>query len=58
MNKWMHKSMNEEISNSKGHGEKYSGVRGNEECQRQGEAAALCRVTGKSYRYDDIRIEG
>ena len=54
MNKWMHKSMNEEISNGKGHGEKYSGVRGNKECQRQGEAAALYRVTGKSYCYDDI----
>ena len=36
--------MNEEISNGKGHGEKYSGVRGNKECQRQGEAAALYRV--------------
>lgn len=54
----MQKSMNEEISNSKGHGEKYSGVRGNKVCQRQGEATALRRVTGKSYYYKDIRIEG
>ena len=50
--------MNEGMSNGKGHGEKYSGVRGNKECQGQGEASALYSVTQKAYWYDDIWKKG
>ena len=45
----MNKSMKEGMSNGKGHGEKYSGVRGNKEFQGQGEASALYSVTQKAY---------
>ena len=49
VDQWMNKSMNEGMSNGKGHGEKYSGVRGNKEFQGQGEASALYSVTQKAY---------